>query len=125
MKANINEDELRQLAYLHEHATGYTDDFQIDPDNVRVELVVTDEQLAKHASYLAAHGLAGVSVVTTRDGYEGLSSLWLTGDGEDYMRELESQPGVGKKVTVAVVKEMGNALRTIAVQILSDLLTKH
>ncbi|MGA2440098.1 MAG: hypothetical protein ABSH08_04010 [Tepidisphaeraceae bacterium] len=125
MKANINENELRLLAYLHEHAAGFTDDFQIDPDNVRVELEVTDEQLAKDASYLASHGLAGMTAAVSRDGYEALSSLWLMGTGEDYMRELEAQPGVAKKLTVAAVKEMGNALRSVAVQVLSDLFSKH
>src|SRR5271156_2218541 len=107
MKANISDDELKLLAFLHENARGYTSDFPFDPDNVCSVLKIEGPQLAKDGSYLASHGLIGIDIVTDRDGIESVSQLWLAGQGEDYMRELENQPGVPRKVTVKVVIEMG------------------
>ena len=128
MKANINEDELRLLAYLHERAEGYDENFQLDPAIVGKELVLDAPQLAKAASYLASHGLVGMETADTST-FSGRSflfnGLWLTGTGEDYMRELEDQPGVGKKITVAVVREMGSTLRTIAVGVLTELVKRQ
>jgi hypothetical protein len=124
MKANINEDELKLLACLRENARGYSDDFQFDPALVQSELNVPEEELVKNASYLASHGLIGLQVAVTRDGCEGIGSLWLTGTGEDYMRELDAAPGIARKVTVAVVAEMGKTLRDIAVAVLSNHFTR-
>lgn len=124
MKANINEDELKLLAYLHEQAAGCGKGFQLIPSEVAGQLGFDDQQMKKVASYLSDHRLAGITG-TSFENSKGqdfyLEGIYLTGLGEDYMRELENQPGVGKKITVAAVKEMGSALRTIAVGVLTEL----
>ncbi len=120
MNANINEDELKLLAYLHERAEGYDENFRFEPEPVGSELSIDDRELRKIASYLVSHGLVGMEASRFDNGDVLLHGLWLTGAGEDYVRELEAQPSVSKKITVAVVKEMGNALRTVAVAVLTQ-----
>jgi hypothetical protein len=51
-----------------------------------------------------------------------LWSIWLTSTGEDYMRELESQPGAAKRITVAVVKESWEEMKSFAAQVLAELI---
>lgn len=130
MKANINEDELQLLAFLHETVTGFGPSFAIAVRTVELGLGIDSEQLKRNASYLMEHGLAGVQGVgnlqiTTGRRFFTATEIWLTGTGEDYMRELECQPGIAKKVTVAAVKEGWSVIRDIAVRVLSAHLTPH
>jgi hypothetical protein len=127
MTANINENELKLLAYLHEHARGYGKDFKVDIGEATKAAGFDLLQFGRHASYLAEHGLVGISVMDverfSEDDiiYEG---LWLTGQGEDFMRELESQPGVPKKLTVSAISEGWGAIKSIAASLLAEY-TKH
>jgi hypothetical protein len=109
MKANINEDELKLLAYLHEHAEGYTEEFQLTPGEVAEEMQIEFKKFAKDASYLASFGLIGMNTIdnSSLDGRSyGFMGMWLTGHGENYMRELEQQPGIARKLTVGAVSEL-------------------
>jgi hypothetical protein len=127
MKANITEDELKMLAYLHEHAGGCGERHSMGGAQLCRELGLADKQLSGNLSYLEGHDLAGARV-TDASSFNGqffiINSIWLTSNGEDYMRELENQPGVPKKVTLAVVKQMGTAFRDIAIGVLTNWLTK-
>jgi hypothetical protein len=128
MNANINEDELRVLAFLHETVAGYDENFELDPKAVGKSLALDEQQLAKTASYLASHGLVGMATADTStfNGHAFLfTALWLTGKGEDYMRELEAQPGIGKRITVALVRETWNTLRPVAVGLLTAYGSHH
>ena len=134
MNANISTDELRLLAYLHEHATGYTEQFRFEPQEVCTALEITEEQIKKDTSYLASHGLAGMQVVdfgTRRSPHAfELNSIWLTGDGENYMREIEVQvekeePGMFKKIGVKAVEVGEKIVMAIAVKVLTDKLSGH
>jgi hypothetical protein len=129
MTANISDDELGLLAYLHENVMGYGEPFGIAPNRICSALNVTGEQLFRDTSYLAQHGLVGMKVLNTSgfgDGPAGSHSLrlvFLNASGEDYMRELERRPGMPKRITVAVLKEAGNALKDMAIKVLTEHLT--
>jgi len=123
MNANINEDELSLLAYLHEHAGGYGEHCRIEPKKIMAAMNFDDPAFVKHLSYLEEHGLAGyktMDVSTMKTGPKHrIVGVWLTGDGENFMRELEAQPGIATKITVAVIKEIGKAGRDIAIGVLT------
>jgi len=109
MPAKINEDELQILAWLHEHATGYGQRHQFLLSDVGQGVGIDKDLLPKPLSYLEEHGLVGVHAidVSTQVGDEYvLEGVWLTGIGEDYMRELEAQPGIARKLTVGAVREL-------------------
>ena len=134
MNANISTDELKLLAYMHEHATGYTENFSFDAAEVCVELTITEEQFNKDLSYLASHGLAGMSTADAST-YGELNSfiltgVWLTGDGENYMREVEAQveknePGKFKKIGMKAVEIGGDLVKAVAIKVLTDKLSRH
>ena len=44
--------------------------------------------------------------------------------GEDFLRRLEAEPGVGRPVTVAMVTQMGGALTDIAARVLTEFLAQ-
>jgi hypothetical protein len=132
MGANISEDELKLLAYLHENAGGYTDMFTFEPEDLTTALGIGIEQLKKDVSFLAGFGLAGMQTSdTTAYGSRGttfiLVGVWLTSIGESYMRELEERlnkqeekPGAVKKVTLKVVQEGWGMVKAVAVSVLSE-----
>jgi|GEM_PF-3969867 len=132
MTAHINEDELKLLTYLHEHAKGFTEQFSFAPDELERELGIDEEKLKKDASYLHDHGLARMRTLD-KTTYAGLSftlvGVWLTGLGENYMRSLEAQPSIGRKLTVGAVSElwaMGKgAIVSTAGQLLSEFARHH
>jgi hypothetical protein len=128
MKANINQDEMKLLAYLHEHATGYIEECALDPAKIKEALGIDDAELGKDMSYLKGHGLVGVRIITFRNAKGSVSEMqgmWLTSTGEDYMRELENQPGIGKKITVAAVKQTWEQMKSIAAQVLAELIGRQ
>jgi hypothetical protein len=128
MTANINEDELRLLAYLHEHAEGYDGNFAFEPENVASALNFEMPAMKKNSSYLAAHGLVGMSAAdTTTMTARGFIfvTVWLTGLGEDYMRALEKEPSVGRKLTVGAVSQMWDAGKGIIVSTAAQLLAEY
>ncbi|HEX5243545.1 MAG TPA: hypothetical protein VFW23_09825 [Tepidisphaeraceae bacterium] len=125
MKANISQDELGLMAYLHEKARGFSQGFALDPTEVANALDIPFTQLQKDSSYLAGKGLVGLNEAdaSSSDGPASiLFGLWLTSDGEDFMRELEAAPGVATRITVAVVKETWSGMREIAVGVLTEYL---
>jgi hypothetical protein len=126
IKANINEDELKLLAYLHEHATGHNEKFQLRFVDVQNALRWDEAKLNKDASYLAGHKLLDVAVIDTstmnRISFRPIG-IWLTSLGEDYMRELENEPSIAQRITVATVPILGKTLLDIAVAVLSGIAT--
>ena len=126
MVANIREDEFLLLAYMHEYATGYTSEFSLDPETVIKALAVSREQFLKNLSYLVAHDLAGMNTLDASTFGDPnaflLQGFWLTGRGENYLRELENQPGLPQKITVKVIKGGWGLVRDAAVRLLSDLI---
>ena len=107
MDIKINEDELKLLAYLHEHATGFTQESEVEPGKITAALGIELEQFNKDASFLASFGFVGKNA-TNVTSYQGpteilWNGIWLTAAGENYMRHLEAAPGVMQKITVAVV----------------------
>lgn len=133
MNSNINEAELKLLAYLHEQARGYTEDFMLRTAEIIPAIGIGEDQLKKDLSYLKAHGLAGMKVVNTtainsKQTSFLLVGLWLTGEGEDYMRELENrladaekEAGAPRKITLVVVQEGWAILKGIAINLLSEM----
>lgn len=134
MNANISTDELKLLAYLHENANGYTEHFRFEPQDVCAALGINDEQVKKDTSYLVSHGLAGMQVVDfgTRGSPHAfeLNSIWLTGDGENYMRAVEAEvekekPGMFKKIGVKAVEVGEKIVMAMAVKVLTDKISGH
>jgi hypothetical protein len=123
MSTNISQSELSLLAYFHENANGFGKEFGVSPDKIRQALGTSEDDFVKDVSYLEEHKLVGslhLNLSTmNRAAFYKLGSVWLTGLGENYMRELERAQGVGKRITVKVVKEMGSALERIAIGVLT------
>jgi len=128
---HLDEKELELLAHLHETVEGYDHHFKVDPKGVMAALSVDEKQLRKSASYLEAFGLVGTTKidVTTFQSAEFLfAGIYLTGLGEDFMRALEKKPGVPKKITLGVMKELWTvgkgAISSVAGQTLAEFV-KH
>jgi hypothetical protein len=124
MSVNLSQSELTLLAYLHDHAGTSGERVRLDPKPITRNLRIGAGQFAEDSACLAGHGLAGVRDFRGPDGNEAPSSrrsaIWLTGKGEDYLRRLAAAPGVRRRITVAVVTEMGASLRDIAAEVLTD-----
>jgi hypothetical protein len=123
---NISEDELSLLAHLHEYAKGYTAEFPFEVEAATKALGLTEEKLAKDLSYLVGHNLAGWKAFSRRTsaGHSFcLTEFWITGLGEDYMRDLEGQPGVGRRITTKVVKEGWEVIKGAAADLLKSYMT--
>ena len=141
MNANINENELKLLAYLHEDATGYDVEHQIPSEHIMQglgmeDLEISGRELRKWASYLEAHGLVGMvkdhEVTFETEGETPIAAVWITGSGENFMRELEErlkaekkEPGPAKTITAKVVQEGWVVLKGIAVNVLSEFVKKQ
>ena len=108
MDYHINESEIKLLAFLHEHAEGYGDDFTLDPDAVMKGLDMDARTFQLAASYLQELGLAGLRATRVDDNSGSqvfIFGVCLTGAGENFMRNLERTPGIAERVTVAVVSQ--------------------
>ncbi len=127
MNANINDDELSILAYLHECAKAFGEHGRFEPKEIMQALKLDDPNFVKHISYLVEHDLAGIKTIDVSTMQTGqkhrIIGVWLTGKGENFMRELEAQPGIARKITVASLKELGKTGRDIAVAVLTAALT--
>lgn len=127
MTANINEDELKLLTHLHEHATGYGEHAQFLVESLLAVMNMEKEKFRKDISYLKEHGLVGVHAVpfkSQRPVYYEITTVWITGLGEDYMRALEKEPGIARRLTVSVLSELWAtgkaAILSTASQLLAD-----
>lgn len=119
MIAHINEDELKLLTYLHEHAKGYGERFGLS-DKAAMGAIGMDEPAFKKAySYLQEHGLAGHRIDTAGTVWIDCGT-YITGLGEDYMRELEKAPSIARKLTVGALKQLGNVVQDVAVKALTE-----
>ena len=119
--------ELKLLAYLQEHSEGSGQRIGLDPKPIAKDLRIGPEQLTKDSSALKGHSLAGVRGFRAdpeRLEAVKVSSIWLTGRGEDFLRQLEADPGVGRPITVAMVMQMGGALTDIAAKVLTEFLAQ-
>jgi hypothetical protein len=52
-----------------------------------------------------------------------VDAIWLTGDGENFMRELENQPGIAQKITVKTAGLLYDTARAVIVKVLGDFLS--
>lgn len=123
MRNGMNETELRLLAHLHERSAGSGQRVSLDPKAIAGKLRLKLDEVAACAAALAAHGLAGLRgfrPVADESPPTGISAVWLTGKGEDYLRQVEADVGVGRRITVALVEEMGGPLRAIAGFVLAE-----
>jgi hypothetical protein len=130
MKMHINEDELKLLAHLHEKAGGCGASFAIPANRVATALEVNGQGLRSISSYLAEHQLVGFADLP--DQYftfpnrtpRTILGLYLTGNGENYMRALEAEPRVGKKVTLGILKELGTSGKSVLLGVAGQLLAE-
>jgi len=126
MQHNISKDELRLLAYLHEHATGFDKRHGLKAAEVVRALEFSDDELRKHASYLAGLGLIDMRRFTMLIGppdYE-LKGIWITIKGENLMRELESAPGIARKITSKAASAIFDMSREIVVNVVSEFMSR-
>jgi hypothetical protein len=128
MNYHVNEAEMKLLAHLNEHARGYGSNYPFEPADVQAALDLDDTSFARASSYLEELGLIGIDserVDTYGSSDLILKELWLTGPGANFMRTLENAPGVGRKVTVAVVSQVWkigtDAIVKVASQLVTDL----
>ena len=134
MQSNINERELKVLAYMHEAATGYGLPFMFDLGAMNDALKLSEAELAKALSYLAEHRLVSVdwSAPRTfrRDVQIRPAVVSLSGLGEDYMREVErrlAEKTAGnafKTVGLKVVTETWDVLKDVAATVLSEIVVR-
>jgi hypothetical protein len=115
--------ELKLLVYLQEHSQGSGQRIGLDPKCIAKALRIRPEQLAKDSIALAGHSLAGVRAVhgdSNESDAGKISSIWLTGKGEEYLRRLAADAGVGIRITADLVTQMGDSLTGIAAKVLKD-----
>ena len=95
MSAKISHAELTLLQYLHEHS-GHSDErIWLDPKPIIRGLGISMNQLAKDSASLAVHGLAGFRAFRKTDvdaAGSGPSAVWITRNGEDYLRRSRLEP---------------------------------
>jgi hypothetical protein len=108
MTATIEEGGLKLLACLSEHAGQVGQRFWLDPKPVVRSLGISQEEFALASGYLVEHGFAGKRMFSVGADTAPVASvrccaIWLTGSGENHLRELQASPGVGGKLTVGVV----------------------
>ena len=132
---NITKDELRVLAWLHEHAEGFGPDFKLSGRRMAESLGVDWVEAKKMVSYLGEFGLLGYrfkSQPIRRDTREpfgpprAFDGVWLTGLGENYMRELEQRApvaNVAERVTAGVAGAVYDAARDVVVKVLAEVAT--
>lgn len=126
MEAHINQDELRLLTYMHEHAPGFGERYKINPKNVCEGLGIDVDALGRSASFLEEHGLVGMVTydIGRRDNPDDfvLRAIYLTGLGETYMRDLERQSGIGTRLTLAVLSRLEKVAIDAGSKILAEII---
>jgi hypothetical protein len=140
----LNETELKVLAFLHERATGY-DRFHCvhakDQNGLAKEIGCDNAAFAKAVSYLGSWNMVGDLDRHARDpatkekfrrmGGGAIHSLWLTGDGEAYMRALEAQLerdtllAKGKTLTLGALAQVWAAARDAVAQTAGVVLAEY
>jgi hypothetical protein len=133
---NITAHELLLLAYLHEHATGYTPSDLLEREHLtdmKTVLDVPDADFRKNATYLASFGLVTIKEITFESS-QGSSvevlGVGITGFGEEFMRQVEAElskekPGTIQKIKAATVKASAIVILPIATKLLTDFVGSH
>jgi hypothetical protein len=124
---NISETEMQILAYLHEHAAGYDDNYPFDCDTIKRELAMDDVTFRRAVSFLDQWRLVGLRGEKVRNSQAHnflLGQIWPTGLGENYVRDVEESPNVGRRITVTVVKEAWGIIKPVAIGVLGIVIGK-
>src|SRR4051794_23549939 len=101
MTLHLGETQLTLLAYLREHSGGYAQRIGLDPKPITQRLHIEHGELVKDSSALVRHGFVGVRGFRPEAGDSAshtVPAIWLTGRGEDYLRRLEADPRVRRRV---------------------------
>lgn len=133
MNVNITTDELRLLAYFHEHATGFNDSHRWSHQQIPeiiAAIGTTEADFRKSLSYLKSFGLLGAKYInadTMNSSGAIIAGIWLTAEGENYMRQLEAelekkQPGKFKKIGAKAVDLLEGTGMAVAIKVLTDFL---
>ena len=142
MNVLISKDELRLLAYLHEHAKGFDERSAFKPKPVADALGITIDQLQRDSSFLAEHRFVVVRTLNMSTMNNGnnhvLDAIWITGHGENLVRKLENDleqelsgapdqtPGKARRLTAAAAAFVYDLSRAIVVKAVVDYATgKH
>lgn len=126
MNTHISKDEFTLLAWLHENAEGYSDEFSYTEDELANHLGWERLTLRKAISYLDGLELLGAESISTYGNPIRFVRVWLTADGENFMRELEAQPGIAKTITTKTVGWVWETGQQIVIGVLTAYLaTKY
>jgi len=111
---NIDKGELRLLGYLHANASGYGPGYNFGSKAVMEALNIDDLKFDRQATFLESFNLIGIESVvaepsTPDEPSRIIMSIYLTGHGEDYMRAIEKEPSVGRKLTDRIISELWDA----------------
>ncbi len=99
----INEGELELLYALRELCPGYNEPGSIMPGAVIDKIDIDMEEMKKRSSLLQGFGLVYIrwnDLSTFGDMKFGMSHLALSTAGESYLRAIDAQPKVAKRVTL-------------------------
>jgi hypothetical protein len=128
MELLVNETELEILAYLHEHAEGFGQQFALESPQIVESLGASKGEFTRAAFYLDGWGLIGIDTSMDCFGDEGeITPIFLTATGEAYMRELDRRAvdsqllQRGKRWTVAIVKSASGKGIDMATKLLTEL----
>lgn len=126
MEYRINETELAVLACLHEGVEGYGPRHAVDMVSVAGEMSADPTDVRKAVSYLEGWGLVGVAADLATYETEAFPPIYLTSQGEAYMREVDekaAEAGLvnrGKRLGVAGLKAAGEAAVKIGTAVLTE-----
>lgn len=134
MDFHINDLELQVLAHLHESVRGYGDGFALLMPAIATSLEVDQGAVQKAVSYLVEHGLARRSHANHKSRVSSVVlyqrfGVCLTGLGENYMRALENEPSIARKLTARAVREMWNMgkgiIASVAAKLLAEIIARQ
>ena len=133
-KVNIQKGELELLAYLHEHVEGYGEHDRLRAEEVIKAMGVTAADFRKAATFLREFGLVGIVEKPHRStSSQGvmMGGIWLTGQGENFMRQLEAdlagklatapdaEPGTATKITTKVAGWLYDVSKDVIADVLA------
>ena len=121
------------LAFLHEHAQGYDERFIFNRERLTKGLGTSIEQIQRDSSFISAHGLVVVKTMgpVVNAGLPHLVGIWLTGDGENMMRTIESEmedqllaapeysDSIGARITTKTMGTLWDSAQGVVVAIVS------
>lgn len=120
---NLYASELAVLAYLHEHAEAFDESDPHDPRKIMAETGLDLKEMKKAISYLREKRLIYQLKEYASFADVDFVDVYLTADGDDLMRELDSTPGVTSKITTGSLKLVGVVIYGIIQDKLKTLLT--